>query len=80
MQFLRHWVASKPSCLSFTTGVFPYCKITLDPENLILIGREKTHAFVFIYKILSDHLQDNAAQLSITLDVNISTGEGVCAV
>lgn len=35
--------------------------------------------YIFI-KIFSDHLQDNAAQLSITLDVNISTGEGVCAV
>lgn len=31
-------------------------------------------------KIFSDHQQDNAAQFSITLDVNISTGEGVSAV
>lgn len=46
--FLSHWAASKPSCLSFTSGWFPYRKFALDPENLILIGREKPHAFVFI--------------------------------
>lgn len=35
--------------------------------------------YLFI-KIFSDHLQDNAAQFSVTLDVNISTGGGVWAV
>lgn len=37
-------------------------------------------ALYLFLKIFLDHLQDNAAQLSITLDVNISTGEGACAV
>lgn len=36
--------------------------------------------FYLFIKITSGHLQDNAAQFSVTLDVNTSTGEGVWAV